>query len=204
MRRIAILIALPLLLLSSLTSAEPRQTDKKPLPPMEADVRLMDTSTVRTVIVQDKIDIVTKYGKLTVPTRDILCIDMGVHLDPEEQAQVARLIDHLDSEQYKTREIALKDLVELGPIAYPQICAAVKSEKHEVAKRAAMAVDKIKAKNPPANLRLRDFDVVTTTTFPIHGCIIPPSLRVRNGTFGEVDLKLTQVRVIRWIGASSE
>ncbi|HYV38586.1 MAG TPA: hypothetical protein VE988_23075 [Gemmataceae bacterium] len=195
------LVILSVLFVSEIPGQQPQAKQKSEFP-LEADIRLLDTSTIRAAIVQEKIDIVTKYGKLTVPTKDIVSIDMGVDVPSDVQKNVAQLIEFLDSENYKARELALRDLIELGPHAYPQLCCAVKSEKPEVAKRASMALEKIKAKHPAANLRLRDFDIVTTTTFPIFGKVTPPTLKVKNDTFGAVDLKLTQVRVIRWVTAS--
>ena len=47
------------------------------------EVRFNDESVVRMSILQEHLEIVTKYGKLTVPTADIMKIDFGVHI-PED------------------------------------------------------------------------------------------------------------------------
>src|SRR5262245_47312871 len=43
----------------------------------EMEVRLVDGSRIHMVIVQENLEIVTKYGTLTVPTRDIRKIEFG-------------------------------------------------------------------------------------------------------------------------------
>src|SRR5439155_4303281 len=57
-----------------------KDSAKKDDKPLDVDVRFGDGSNVRMVLLQETIDVETKYGKLSVPTRDIRGIDLGVHL----------------------------------------------------------------------------------------------------------------------------
>lgn len=45
-----------------------------------AEVRFNDGSLVRMTILQDDLEVMTKYGKLTIPLKDIRRIDLGLHL----------------------------------------------------------------------------------------------------------------------------
>src|SRR5947209_4086833 len=76
--------------------------DKKPEEGNDkAEVRFTDDSIVRMSILQDKLDIVTKYGKLTVPIADIIKIDFGVHVPPDLEKKISQAIQDLGSENFK-------------------------------------------------------------------------------------------------------
>jgi len=178
---------------------------KKPDQPGElAEVRFTDESIVRMSILQERLEVATKYGKLTIPTSDITKVDFGVHVPKELEVKIAKAIEDLGSETYKTRELALKDLVVWGPHAYPQLYKAAKSNQLEVQKRVAVALDKLKAKHPAHNLRLREEDIIETPSFTIVGQIITPTVKAKAENFGDLDLNLAKLRGIRWLSKNRE
>src|SRR4051812_12723453 len=85
---------------------------KKPLPkPNEVEVRLADGSRVRMTLVQETLDIITKYGKLTVPTVDVRRIEFGIRPTDELARRVEDAIKRLASDTFKEREKAANELV---------------------------------------------------------------------------------------------
>src|SRR5438105_1753680 len=46
----------------------------------QVEVRFVDGSVVRMELLQETIDVVTKYGRLTVPTRDLRHVEFGLRL----------------------------------------------------------------------------------------------------------------------------
>ncbi|HYV39152.1 MAG TPA: hypothetical protein VE988_25925 [Gemmataceae bacterium] len=190
----------------SLAQAQgPDKSGKTEDPPAEqAEVRFTDDSVVRMSILQERLEIVTKYGKLAIPTADIMKIDFGVHVPAEMEKKIAKAIEDLGSENYKTREMALKDLVNWGPSAYPQVVKATKSDQLEVKKRALLALDKLKAKHPAKNLRLREEDIIVTPSFTVVGKIVTPTLKAKAENFGELDIQLGKLRAIRWLTTAAE
>ena len=201
MSRVRRWLFIPLLLIGPPLYSQQTDIGKK-LEPVEAEVQLLDNSNVRMLMLHDKLEVITRFGKLVVPTSEIVKIDFGIHLPPGMERKVAQAIEELGSDNYKTREVALKTLVDLGPYAYPQVHVAAKSEQPEVAKRAAIALEKIKARHPARNLRLREDDIITTTSFPIFGRITTTSLKAKNETFGDVELKLTHLRAMHLVNPS--
>jgi hypothetical protein len=171
---------------------------------IEAEVRFLDGSIVRVLVLEEQIEVVTKYGKLKVPTADIQRIDFGVHVPDGLEGKIAHAIEQLGNENYKLREAALKELITWGPYAYPQLYRAGKSEEPEVAKRTALALTKIRAKHPAQNLRLREEDIIVTATFTIIGRIITPALKGKSDNFGELNLLLSKLRTMRWFNPSAE
>jgi hypothetical protein len=204
MSRVAYWLIAPTLLTAGLVHAQQADSPKKSTDPLEAEVRLMDGSILRMVVLQEQIEVTTSYGKLTVPVKQVLRIDFGVHLPEGMEQKIGQSIEQLDSDNYKLREVAVKNLVSWGPYAYPQVYRATKSELAEVAKRSSMALEKIRAKHPSDKLRLRDEDIIVTTKFTMVGRITTPALKVKSETFGELDLALSKLRAIRWPNAILE
>jgi hypothetical protein len=198
-------LSIPALFLATLATAQQAADSKKASdPPMEAEVRFTDGSIVRMSILQSHIEVQTKYGKLSVPTSDIYKIDFGVHVDADTEKKIAQAIDDLASDNYRMRERALGELVSFGPQAFPQVNRALQSEQLEVMKRAALAMDKIKAKHPVRNLRLREEDIIATSAFTIVGKVTTSTLKAKSENFGELEIKLPKLRQIHWLNSAHD
>jgi hypothetical protein len=186
--------------------AQPQSSIQQPPSPEpeEAELRYADGSVIRAVILQDRLEVMTRYGKLSVPAREIRHIEFGVHLPPGIEQRVAAAIRELASEQYKNREAAVRDLVALGPHAYPALHQAAKSTDLEVAQRVEIALKRIRAKIHPKHLRLREDDLILTPAFTIVGRILTPTIQARAENFGDLSVRVSQLRVIRMMGGGRE
>jgi hypothetical protein len=165
----------------------------------EVEVRFGDGSAVRMVMLQDSIDVETKYGKLTVPITEIRRIELGIHLPEGVDKKIERAIKALASDVFKERDNAVKELIALGPHAFPAVTFAAKSTDLEVAKRAESALKGIRQKYKADDLRTTVNDHVQTTDFPIVGRIVTPKIRAKTAYFGDLDLKLAELRTIHWL-----
>src|SRR5262245_5733670 len=159
-----------------------------------AEVRLNDGSLVRMTILQESVDVLTKYGKLTIPLRDIRRIEFGLHLPDGVEPQIEQAVKQMGSDTYKVREDAVKQLVSFGSMAYPSLQKASRSKDLEVAKRATAAMKRIDDKVAPEQLKIKLEDSIQTVEFTITGQIVSPAIKVHSETFGEFDLKLSQLR----------
>jgi hypothetical protein len=175
-----------------------------PIKPVEGEVHFADGSVIRSVLMQDSIDVMTKYGKLTVPVGDIRRIDFGVHLSEGVRQRVEEAIKNLASDTYRERQEAVKQLIGLGALAYPAVHIASGSSDPEVAKRAHGALKTIREKVPAEHLRTKVDDFILTAEFPITGRIVSPSIKVRTTYFGDVELRLSELRTLRFSGGSGE
>jgi hypothetical protein len=146
----------------------------------------------------------TKYGKLTVPIREIRRIDFGLHLPEGVGPQIEAAIKQMGSSTYKQREGAVKDLVDLGHLAYPYVQKAAGSSDLEVSERALYVVKRISEKTPPEHLRLKADDTLHTIEFPITGRIMSQQIRARSAHFGEMALKLCDLRSLNIRGAGGD
>jgi len=164
--------------------------------PSLAEVRFGDGSVVRMTLMQDNMEVLTKYGKLTVPLSDIRRVEFGLHVPPEVNQQINQSIKRLASDVYKERDTASKDLVQVGHFAYPFLQKASRSGDQEVAYRVVSVIKQISERVPQELLRLREEDVIHTTEFAIIGRITSQSLKAHSPHFGEVSLKLSELRTM--------
>jgi hypothetical protein len=205
MNRLCILLGAATILGAAAVQAHQPLYPKKLVEPVEAEVRFTDDSVVRMIVLQDYLDVVTKYGMLKVPITDIQSIDFGVHWPAGLQQKIAQAIDQLGGDNYKMRETAFRNLVAWGPSAFPQLSIASKaSEDPETIKRTMMALDQIRAKHPSRNLRVREDDIIMTPGFSIVGRITTQTIRARNENFGDMELKVATLRSVKWLGGSHE
>ena len=170
----------------------------------EAEVYFADGSIVRVVLLHDNIDVMTKYGKLTIPVRDIRKIDFGVHLSEGVRQRIEDGIKQLGSDTYRQRQDAVRQLIGLGALAYPAVHTASTSSDLEVAKRAQTVLKHLRDKVPAEQLRIKSEDFVLTAEFPVTGRIMFPVLRARTSYFGDVDLRLAELRTLQLRGGAGE
>ncbi len=172
--------------------------------PNLAEVRFGDGSLVRMTVLQDDIEVLTKYGKLTIPVREIRRIDFGLHLPDGVGQHIDQSIKQLGSETYKERDEAVKHLVHYGPLAYPFLQRASRNLDPEVSQRATGVIRRIAEKTNPENLRIKEDDYIQTIEFPITGRILHPVLRVHSAHFGDLSLKLADLRTLFVRGNNSD
>src|SRR5260370_34578892 len=95
--------------------------------PNLAEVRFGDGSLVRMTLLEENLDVQTKYGNLTIPLSEVRRVEFGLHVPPEVHQQINDSIKRLASDVYKERDGASKDLIQAGHFAYPMLQKATKS-----------------------------------------------------------------------------
>src|SRR5262245_17782162 len=79
----------------------------------EVELTFANGSVLRMSLVADELEIITEYGPLTVPVREIRRIDFGLHLSEEMDKKIKDAIHKLASADAKERDEATRDLVSL-------------------------------------------------------------------------------------------
>lgn len=200
--RISLLLASVLVVSSAdVAWAQSSASDKDP---RAAEVRFGDGSVVRMSLLQESIEVQTKYGKLVVPTSEVRRIDMGRHVPVGLDRSIDDSIRLLSSDAFKQREDATKTLLQAGHWAMPALQKASASPEIELAKRAQFLAQKISEKAAPEALRIRVEDVIQTTEFPIVGRIVSTSFKAHSPLFGEQALRLSDVRSIQLRGPRAQ
>lgn len=183
----------------------PKSAENKATPvPGLAEVRFANGSIVMMTLLQESIEIMTEYGKLTVPHKDIRQIDFGVRSSEEERRKIDDAMRRLSGNAFKEREDAVRDLIVLGPPAYLRLQSLPATEDPEVAKRIQTVIAQIREKYHPRLLRLREDDIVRTAKFTIVGRITTPTIKASAEEFGELDLRPAKLLAIRGLAGESE
>jgi hypothetical protein len=190
-------IAFAAVLVGPLRAADDKPADKTAVKPAEVKAVFHDGTTIHKAVLQDAIEITTKYGKLTIPAADIRRIEFGLHSDNDAAKKIEDLVKALGSEDFAQRESASKDLVKLGAVAVAPLEQAAKSPDKEIATRAKTALDTIRASVPADRLHLKEDDVVTTHDCVITGKISGTVLKAQTENFGELQFKMAQLAMIQ-------
>jgi hypothetical protein len=178
----------------------------KPQPsPFDVEVVFADGSLVKLTLLDSKVDIDTRYGKLQVPLSEVRRIELGIRYPEGALQKIQDAITQLSDADFKKREAASKELANFGELAYPLVRrAASTSTSPEAVKRARALAEEMHTKISEEKLTLRDQDTITTYDFAIAGHIEAPSFKARSPLLGDVDVKLVQARSIRWLGSTNE
>jgi hypothetical protein len=199
--RSRIVSALALLLVPTLAGWSQQPAKESP---RLAEVRFVDGSVVRMSIQQDSLEVVTKYGKLTIPTNDIRKIEMGRHPPEGTEKTIDQAIQLLGSESFKQREDASRDLTQAGHWSLPALQKAANSPDLEISKRVKVLIQKISEKTTAENLKMKLDDVIQTADFPVTGRIVSQTIKAYSPLFGEQSLKLSDVRSMHLRGVRGE
>src|SRR5581483_5619503 len=94
------------------TSAAPPRKNG-PAATATVEVRLEDDSILKLVLKDDRIDMMTRYGRLTLPVSEIEKIDFGHRVAHDVAASVSTHIAALGSKDFQSRETATQALLKL-------------------------------------------------------------------------------------------
>jgi LCCL domain len=174
------------------------QEPKTPSKPAETtiDVRLTDDSTIKLTLLDGQVEFVTPHGKLLIPVKDIRKVELGLRIPDDVAAQIRTAVADLGSTQFKRREEAMAVLLRHREKSYPALKQAAESADAEVAKRVGELIDKLEKLFPGGDLELPEHDVIHTEHSNIAGKIANPTLAARSFAFGDVSLKLSDVRAM--------
>lgn len=197
--RFACVLALASLICVSATRAE---EEEEPIATGTVDVKFADGSSIKVVIKAENYPLTTPYGKLTIPAKDVRLIELGPRVADDVAKQIEEAVANLGSPQFEIREKAAADLLKLGPLGYPVLLRLAKAKRAdlEITARLEDVLDKVRGKVPDDQGEPREWDVVHTSHSRISGTLDVKSVKAESSQFGEVDLKLADVRDLRFSG----
>lgn len=171
--------------------------ESKPRASVEVEVKYIDDSTMKLRLLDDKLEVSTRYGVLHVPAADVRKIEFANRVPGDVAEKVSAAIGRLNHPDYKVRETATAELKAHRERAYPLTLKALKHDDPEVSRRADEIVKHIQAKAPAGLLECRECDVIHTDDCKITGRLTAEVLRVSTFQFGDQPLKLADLRTLR-------
>ncbi|MFL5339319.1 MAG: hypothetical protein ACJ8F7_04050 [Gemmataceae bacterium] len=194
-------------LLVALLPLLPSAAQEKAAQPADAnlfEVHFNDGSVVKMILLQESLDVTTRFGKLTVPMKDLRRIDFGLRYPDGVYLKIQDAIGLLNNPDFKKREAAQAELLGYRELAYPLVAQATRNTNAETARRARAILDELRGRVPEERLAAKAHDTIQTTDFPINGRIEVTTLKARSPLFGDATLKLTEIRSIRSLAAGGE
>jgi hypothetical protein len=168
-----------------------------PSSPAEVEVRYVDDSVMKLKLLDERLDLHTRYGTLSIPTADIRKIDFAARVPPDVADKITAAVGRLGHPDFQTREKASSELKDYRERAFPTLLKATKHSDPEVSRRAEEAIRYLQVKLPASQLEPRKYDVIHTDDSKITGELKLDSLRVLTFQFGEQRLRLADVRALR-------
>jgi hypothetical protein len=129
-----------------------------------------------------------------VPLTEIRRIDFATRVPDDIIKKIDDLIAKLAETQEKVRDEASTELLRFKILALPALQKAAKGGNEQVAKRAEELIERLRDSIPEEQFEFRKTDVIHTDDMKIAGKIDMTVLKVHTRAFGEVPLKLTELR----------
>jgi hypothetical protein len=170
--------------------------------PRKVEVVFDDGSTVKMTLLQDHVEITSRYGKFKIPIAEVVRIEFGLRYPEGVENRVNKAIAGLGDRNFRKRESASAELLDLAEYAYPALREAANHSDAEVVKRAEELVKKIE-ENAGERLAIPWHDVIHTIEFPIPGRIELSHFKASTPYFGEVQVALAEIRSLRCLGGST-
>jgi hypothetical protein len=185
---------------SALTAAQPtRETSEENSnrsSNSSLEVRFTDNSVMKLKIKEERIALMTPYGRLTIPLSDVQRIEFASRIPEDAAKRIRAAVADLGNAEYRKREAASATLLSLREKAYQAVSKAAKDPDTEVASRAEELLKKIEETIPAEMLKYREFDVIHTQHSKIAGTIEAATLKAECVQFGDVQLRLSDVLVL--------
>lgn len=177
---------------------------KPPAEPVDTDgleARFNDDSALKLKVLDENIQLITPYGKLVIPMAHIQRIELATRLTDEEARRITQAIGGLADEDYEKREAATATLMDLGEKAYLELLKVSNAPHAEAARRAKVLIDKLRENVSEERLAASGYDIVHTAQSRIAGNLTAKTLRIATAQFGDLELKLADVRELRLASA---
>jgi hypothetical protein len=168
------------------------------------EIRFADDSVMKLTLLHDSLEFATRYGKLTVPAGEIRKIELGLRFPEGVPQRIEAAIAQLADKDYRKREAASAELLRLQELAYPAVKHAANSNNAEVASRANRILEDLERRLSEEHLNLKGHDVVHTAEFTFAGRLELTALKAYSPYLGNVEVKLTDARVIRFLTGNTE
>ncbi len=171
--------------------------------PAVLEVCLEDGGRLLARLADATVELETRYGTLQIPASDIRRIQLATRLTSAEQAQQARAMANLNSQDPAAVRAAVATLVAQGELALPELCRRARAADNlTLTSRLREVIEQIFSQAGERPPTIRDSDQIDAAGNQIRGRLLASSLKIVTPQFGALDLKLADVRSLRSLAYS--
>jgi len=179
---------------------EPKKAEEPLADPAAIEVHFSDGSVLKMTVQEDSFEITTSAGKKTVKLSEVRKIRLTPRLDDADKKKIDAAIKDLGSDAFKDRQRAMIELIRFGIKAYPALVVASEKGDAETRKRAGEIIETFKQTLPEEMFDIPTEDSLWTREGKLVGKISQTSWKAKTTQFGEVQVKIGDVRQVRWTG----
>lgn len=188
-----------------LLGQEKSNSEKSKLDPRTVSVVFTDGSHLKVLLAEETIDLQTPHGKLTFPITDIVRIECAYRVPDEVALSIDKLITDLGSTDFKVRENAMAGLLEKKEKCYAALVRASRQQTDlEMRQRIEHLIERLRQDVPEERLNVRTQDFVYTADSKIAGKLLVNHFKISSAQFGQLQLKLSDIRDLRSHGAAAD
>lgn len=168
-------------------------------PPVDAEIRCTDDSTIKLKILDETVTLTTRYGPLTIPLSEVRRIEFATRTTSADSERIDLLIKNMAHPDPDSRDKASAELREFREKAYLPALKATKHTDPEIGRRAAEIAQHL-SKLPSYRLESHASDIIYTDDSKFVGQLSGDTIKVRTTQFGEQSLRLADIRTLRTAG----
>ena len=189
----------------SSSTGSSKETKKPAVVDRTVAVAFTDGSHLKVQLAEDTIELQTPHGKLNFPIADIQKIEFAYRVPEDVAFAIDKAITDLGSTDFKAREQAMVELLEQKERSYAALVRASKQQSDfEMRQRIEQLIEKLRKEVPEEQLNVRVHDYVYTADSKIAGKLTSKNFKISSSQFGQLQLKLSDIRDLRLPGATPE
>lgn len=166
------------------------------------EVRFADDSSLKFILLDERLTMNTGYGQLEIPFAEVRRIEFGARLSDAELAAFEKGLADVLSNTAIRRQTGKDALIALGPKVVPAIRRALKRSDAESLPYLDQVLEKFAAGPANPKTEARDYDLVSTDESSFAGRVLATNFQIRTVQFGELTLKASDVVALQQIGAA--
>ncbi len=162
------------------------------------EVLFTDDSKMKVSLLDEQLLLQTPHGTLTIPTRDIRKIEMGVRLSLAERQQFDAAIIAVGTRDAKTREEGKAQLKTLGNKIAPFLKRAIRKSDGAARPHLEQAYEAVAGDRDQRQREPSDYDTISTDDSVFAGRLDAVQLRINTYQFGELNLRVTDAKTLQF------
>jgi hypothetical protein len=184
---------------------EPNAKTKAAADSRTVGVSFTDGSNLKVLLAEDTVELQTPHGKLSFPIADIVRIEFASRVPEEVTLAIDKDIADLGNSDFKIREQAMANLLDRKERSYAALVRASREQTDlEMRQRIEQLLEKLRQLIPEEQLNIRVHDYVQTADSRIAGKITASNFKISSAQFGQLQLRLSDIRELRSQGAVVE
>ena len=174
-------------------------------------IEMWDGTVVSGIVSVAAIDVETEFGSLKIPISRLVDFRPGLVSLPELKAKVNLLVEQLGDREFKTRESAHRELVEMGPMLAGMLMQLddggdAERKKHlvKIKEEVTSRLEEEDEEGTSSEAKVSEGDRIQTPEFAIVGKIVQKEFQVKS-KIGDLRIMLSDVkRADRGIAVKSQ